>query len=558
MVEAGTSADMVVRNADVVTCDPRDTRARAIAVKDGRIAYVGDDRGATRLIGPGTEVIEGRRRVMTPGFIDNHCHVIWIGGMLAMMPDTLIAASNLDETLEMVLEQSRANPDLPYVSGVGWRFENLPEGVPDRTILDRVIPDRPVVLMSLCGQCGWYNTCAIELLEKRNPQALKRLVPNVDPTGAYVEGLNHFHSISPLDFFTPEEMDPVFQTAVPEAISRVLDEAVSVGVTALDDVQIYKSFVPYMLQYRERGVFDKVRLRGGFYVDQHDTEDEGRLRDDLAWWVEMKGQSDDRLTLGQSLKFYSDGTPGNRTAFLLEPYSDDPTTRGRADWSPEDFDRVIEMIDSMGLQACTHVCGDAAGKYVIHAYERAGKVNGQRDSRHRLDHCELPLPEDVEKMAECGMHAAMQPCHYFGDETMEAGLGPERLARFMPWRSLEEAGITVSFGSDWCNSPLNPFYGLLIAGTRRNYKGTTDWGPGEKITVENAVRHWTIDSARALMMEDEIGSLEVGKRADFVLFNKSPLKVTSWWFLLTNKIELGELDDFVDLTIVNGKPVYKK
>jgi predicted amidohydrolase YtcJ len=120
------------------------------------------------------------------------------------------------------------------------------------------------------------------------------------------------------------------------------------------------------------------------------------------------------------------------------------------------------------------------------------------------------------------------------------------------------SGVTVSFGSDWCNSPLNPVYGLIVASTRRNYKGSKDWGPDEKIRLENAVRHWTIGSASALMMDDEIGSLEAGKRADFVVWNTSPLKVTSWWSLLTREIELGALDDFVDLTFVGGRAVYEK
>ena len=258
------------------------------------------------------------------------------------------------------------------------------------------------------------------------------------------------------------------------------------------------------------------------------------------------------------VKFYIDGTVGNRTSFFLEPYCDDPGHFGRPDWTGEDFDRVIELVDGMRLQACTHACGDAGIRRVVDSCERARGLHGEWDSRHRLEHCEFPTPSDRERMARMDMQAAMQPAHFFGDEVAERFLGAERMQRFMPWRGLQEAGVRVSFGSDWCNSPLNPAYGLLLASTRMNYKGKADWDPGEKISPEDAVRHWTIDSAYALKLEDEIGSLEKGKRADFVLWNQSPLKLASWWFMLTHDIELGKLEDFVDLTVVGGEVVYEK
>lgn len=182
---------------------------------------------------------------------------------------------------------------------------------------------------------------------------MSRLAPRKDASGAYL-GLDHFHSFSPLDFFSREEMDPVFQTIVPEAIAKVLDEAVSVGVTAMEDVQFYRNFAPYVLEYRKRGIFDKVRLRGAFYVDAHDLKDQAQPKESLAWWKEMDKESDQRLTLGLSIKFYIDGTPGNRTSFLLEPYEDDPDHYGRPDWTAVEFNQVIELLDDMRLQSLTH------------------------------------------------------------------------------------------------------------------------------------------------------------------------------------------------------------
>ena len=219
---------------------------------------------------------------------------------------------------------------------------------------------------------------------------------------------------------------------------------------------------------------------------------------------------------------------------------------------------MIALVDGLGLQACTHAIGDAGIRRVIDACENAEKINGRRDSRHRLEHCEFPEASDRERMARLGIYAAMHPTHFYGDETIEKTVGSERLQRFMPWRSLEKAGVNLSFGSDWCNSPFNPIYGLLVSSLRLNYHHNDDWGPEEGISLEDGIRNWTIGSARALFMDREIGSIEVGKRADLVLFDTDLTAIDSWWFLFTHNLELGKLDGFVLMTMVDGRMVYQK
>jgi imidazolonepropionase-like amidohydrolase len=148
-------------------------------------------------------------------------------------------------------------------------------------------------------------------------------------------------------------------------------------------------------------------------------------------------------------------------------------------------------------------------------------------------------------MADLRVYAAMQPTHFYSDPDIDAALGLERLQRLMPWQRLQKANVPVSFGSDWCAGPINPVYGLLVAGTRMNYKEETDWGPEEALSVEDGIRNWTIGSARALFWEKEIGSIEVGKFADFVLFGEDITQAATISFFLTHDIELGKLDDFV-------------
>ena len=553
-------AKLVVLGARIITCDTNNPRAEALAVKDERIVYVGDNRGANDYIGPDTEVINARKRMLTPGFVDNHCHVLWVGALQAISSINLFECKSLDEVKSMIIEHAEDKPELPFLNGGMWKYDYMPGGIPDAKLLDSIVKDRPAILGSYGGLAGWLNTMAVELLQGRNPEAFNLLKPSIDQdTGEYTGMLHHFHSFSPLDFFSWEELGPTIQDEMMDAMKEILDEAVSVGVTTMNDCQIYRPFMPVILKLRERGGLDNVRVRCSLYINYNALEDEKGLRADLGWWKELgEKESDPQLILGDSLKLYIDGNPGNLTSFMLEPYCGTTSNYGRPEWTQEGFNRVMEIVDSMELQACTHSIGDAGIHRVVNAYDHAQEVNGKRDSRHRVDHCELPTPEDQERMARLEIHAAMQPTHFFGDETNEKLLEKQRLVRFMPWRSLEKAGVTLSFGSDWCAGPINPIYGLIISSTRLNYKGETDWGSDQKIELEDAIRHWTIDSAKALKMEDDIGSIEVGKYGDFVLFNTNLLKLDSWWFLITNKIELGALDDFVDMTVVGGKAVYRK
>lgn len=554
-------ADLVVKNADVFTCDVDKPRAQAVAVEDERITYVGDNKGITSYVGPETKVIDAKGRMLTPGFVDNHSHPLWIGALQPFMTTELYDCSSLDEVYSVVLKFAAENQQIPFVIGLGWSHDYIPGGMPTKEMLDAVISDRPVILWSGGGESGWVNTMALKLLQEKNPTEFQKLDPVVDketgePTGMF----RHFKKFNPMDFFSSQELGPDIQAQMLGAMKETLEYSLSVGVTTFNDIQIYKSFLPMILEFRDQGGLENSRARCSLYVDSSALEDEKELKRDLDWWKELeKKESDSHLILGDSIKLYVEGMPGTHTSLLLEPYSDGPGDYGEAEWSQEDFDRIVEIVDSMGLQACTHAIGDGGLRRALNSYEKAQEVNGKRDSRHRIEHAEMIAPSDQERMAKLGIYAAMQPAHFLGvDQEAVKFFGLERVKHMMPWRSLEKKGVEISFGSDWCTSPMNPMYGLIISATRVNYLGETDWEPSEKINLEDAIRYWTLGSAEALMLEDDIGSIEVGKYGDLVLFSQNLLEITSPEFLEAHPVEPGTMDDFVDLTIFEGRIVYQK
>ena len=559
------SSDLVIMNAKVFTSDTSNPSAQAVAVRNGRITYVGDDSGVLAYIGPNTHVVDGQENMLTPGFIDNHCHVLWIGALQALMTKELYKATSVDEIRAFVQRYANENPDHAIVMGVGWKYDYIPGEMPDKNLGDSIISDRPMLLMSYGGNSGWLNSMAVKQLEQRNATAFRHLAPAIDFEGEYTGVLKHFHAFNPLDFYSIEELGTNIKLKMFNEITKILNDGLSYGVTGYNDVQIYKSFIPMLLEFRDQGGLDNVRARGSYYVGSHSLEDEVGLKSSLEYWKSLhSAKSDAHLVLGDSVKLYIEGVFDSHTCLLLEPYTDQPNNYGEATWTQEDFNKVIEIIDGMGIQCCTHASGDGGIRRVINAYENAITVNGYRDARHRLEHCDLPEPtQDQPRMAKLGIYAAMQPNHFFGNSNAEKLLGLDRLQRFEPWGSLEKLDINLSFGSDWAAGPLNPIYGMFLATQRLNYKFEGNWGPDEKILIENAIRHYTIDSANALRMEKEIGSIEVGKHGDFVLFNIDLGIIASDWFLIEYPIQVEGMvvtgwEDFVVMTVVGGKIVYQK
>jgi predicted amidohydrolase YtcJ len=553
------TADLVVRNATVFTSNSENPWAEAVAILDGNFIYVGENEGVENYIDSSTTVVDAEGNWVTPGFVDNHCHVVWMGAMTAMM-GSLYGIETLEDVTTEVQAYAALNPEAEFVVAIGWNPSYIPGGRPDAEMADAIVEDKPLFLWGAGGHAGWVNTAALELMQERNLDAFLALDPEKDEEENYTGFIFHFYPFNVFDFFTETEIGVETIEAMAYAAAAVLDEALAVGVTTMNDVQIYKSFLPLVEQFKEAGAFDKVRLRLSYYVGPERWGDSDQLQEDLAAWQDWgETISDEQFVAGDSVKLYIDGVPGNYTAFMSEPYNSAPEETGEPVWSQEDFDGVTQLVDGLGLQMCTHGIGDAGIERIINSYAKLDDLREPWDSRHRVDHCEFPKPADVVRMGEHGIYGAVQPSHFFGaDDLAVADLGLARLKAMMPWASMEQAGVNLSFGSDWVAAPINPFYGLIISALRMNYLGELDWGPEEAIELYSAIEHYTIDSAGALKMESQIGSIEVGKAADLAIFSISLDDIVTMEFLAEHGFGIGTLDDFVEATVVGGNIVYQK
>ncbi|HOV87582.1 MAG TPA: amidohydrolase [Syntrophobacteraceae bacterium] len=556
-----TPADTVIHNGSILTSNDRRPYARALAIRDGKIVYIGSDNGkALSFVGTGTRVIDAKKSLVTPGFVDAHTHALWLG-ILSPVMTFIYDAGSLEDVARLVRSYGEQNPDLPFIFAIGWKYDYIPNGIPTLRMADDILRDRPLILWSHDGHTGWVNSLALQQMQERNPKAFEYLTPDFDkdhkPTGIF----RHFYTINPMDFYTVEEMGgEAIVRKMAQGVAAKLEEGLRVGVTCHHDVMIHRSTFDLLLKLKKRGVFRDARVRASHFVNHHLYEDDpATLFLNLASWKRLAGSSTDHFVIGESIKLGIDGVSPNHTALLYKPYKDDKTTKGVASYTAEGFNRLVTLIDSMRLQICTHGVGDAGITRIIDGYEFARKVNGAWDSRHTIEHNSMIVDKDVPRLARLGIHASMQPTHYFGDRATVKALGKRRFLHAHRFGTLQRAKVRLAFGTDYSIVPMNPIYGTIVAVTRLSCLGpprTMDEFK-EMLSFEDVIRHYTLGSAAALHMDRLIGSLEVGKRADLVIFSidrNEFSRMCNLGIMPPSDI----LDQLVSMTFVDGRVVYQR
>ncbi len=534
--ESAVQSSTLLENGRVWTNDPDRPVASAVVIEGDRIVWVGKNEDAP--VTSATRRIDLRGHRVVPGFNDAHTHFI-DGGFTLLAPD-LLSSDSAEELVRRLGEYARMLPPGRWIDlHAAWDHERWPGHLlPSRDLIDPVTPENPVWMRRPDGHIGLANSLALELA------GVNRSTP--DPPGGRIDRDSNGEPTGILrdahDLIRPA-IPPISEDQYREALDAALTHAARIGVTSVQDMCYESGSVGKRLleSYAREG-----KLTARFYC-----------RTALSDWEApaaagvYAGSGDSWLRWG-SLKTYADGALGSSTAYMFEPYTDNPDNRGLLGdvMLPVDmFYGLAAGADRARLQLSVHAIGDAAISLVIDQFARIEEENPPWDRRFRIEHAQHMARKDFARLADLGVVASVQPFHAIDDgRWAERKIGPDRAKTTYPFRSFLDAGVALAFGTDWPVAPLEPMRSVYAAVTRRTLEGAhpDGWVPEEKISVEEALAAYTSGSAYAEFAGHEKGRVRTGYLADLVVLSEDPLEV-----------EPGQLEAIEPvLTIVGGRIVY--
>jgi predicted amidohydrolase YtcJ len=470
---------------------------------------IGDDGKVVRVLRAGEPlpkvdtVIDAHGRTLLPGLIDAHGHVTELG--FAALQLDVTGTSSLADLQQRLRTYAAAHPDARWILGRGWNQELWPDKkFPTAADLDSIVPDRPVVLDRVDGHALVANSAAMK--------AAGVTASTAAPAGGRIE--NGLFVDNAKELIT-KAVPPATDAEVDRALAEAQDILLGYGVTGVGSMSTTLADWQAMRRAGEAG-----RLQVRFMVYADELKLLGEVPHPTPWLYA------DRLRM-PGIKFYADGALGSRGAFLKQPYSDKPDTRGLQFHSDAELASLTETAASHGFQIATHAIGDAANAQVISAYEKLSAKYG-KDRRWRIEHFQIVDPADIPRIAPAGIIASMQPTHQTSDRLMaEKRLSPDRLAGAYAWQTVLKSGAKLAFGSDFPVESPNPFPGLSAAVSRQDMNGQPPggWLPSQRLSFPQALYAFTRGAACAGFAEDKIGALEPGKWADFILVDRDPTKV---------------------------------
>ena len=537
--------DLLIRNAKVWTVDPSRPQAEAVAVRDGLIAAVGDDRDAEDAVGSYAEEIDAGGGTVLPGFIDAHNHLRLGSDADAVQ---LASASTLDEVRAAIDAFASANLDRDWIVAETWNYAALPgRRRPRAEDLDGVAPGRAVMVFSYDVHNAWLNREAMRRfgIGLRTGDVAFGLVERDErgePTGFVTDfavmGLSKDGQAA-----LAAEVPNFGTDATYRKLLRSLEMAAELGITTAVDPQNAIDDLPLFAKARDEGALRSRVIAALFHTPDTTVEELDAFAD------AKRTYDDDRFRVGP-IKLYIDDVIEPHTAAMLEPYANRPDTVGATFYEPVAFAELIAELERRGFQTFTHATGDRGIRTVLDAVAHARTANGPADARHQIVHVELVHPEDLPRFAEIGVVACMQPRHCAPEivEDWRANVGPERWRYAWPFRSLHDHGATLAFSSDWNVAEMDPLIWLYTACTRANLDGSDAWIPEETLDLPTAIGAATLGSAFANFVEDRRGSIDVGKQADLAVLSRD----------LFADEPAALLETSVDVTIVDGEVVHRR
>jgi predicted amidohydrolase YtcJ len=522
----------------IYTNDPAQPWAEAMAVADGKISCIGKMAHVLLDCGGGQEGVEtvqlGGRFVM-PGFNDAHVH---LGGAAAdMLAVPLTGVPSVEELQKRVAEAVTQHKEGEWITGGGWDHTLWPDKrFPNRQQLDAIAPKNPVILTHISGHVAVANSLALRRAE------IDKYTPN--PPGGEIEHdgvgeptgmLKEYAAMSLVNVRIPDPAPEQRQ----RGIQLVLENAAKNGITSVQDLSDWEDFKVYKQLHEEGELTVRITEWLPFLTPLNDLQN-----------MRAQGGTTDPWVKTGALKAFTDGAMGSRTAALLEPYSDDPSTSGILTIDPEKLRAMSIDRDKAGFQLNFHAIGDRANRVALDVFEAVAKANGPRDRRDRIEHAQLVAPQDFPRFAKLNVIASMQPSHQTTDmRWAEDRVGRERIKGAYAWASMQKNGVRLAFGTDYDVEPISPFRGLYACVTRERPEGgpKNGWEPQEKISLEDCIRAYTSGSAYAQFEEGKKGELKAGEYADFIILSNDLTKVPPSQYTKTNVLR----------TVVGGRTVYQ-
>jgi predicted amidohydrolase YtcJ len=534
----GVIADLVFYKGKFWTVNPDKPWAEAVAIRGERIFKVGTTEEIKALIGDSTKEFDLNGSFVLPGFIDSHTH--FLDGGFALSSIQLREAKSKEEFIATVERRTGEIGRGEWILYGDWDQQQFdPPELPRKEWIDSVSPQNPVFVNRLDGHMALANSLALEIAGVTKD--------TVSPPGGEI--LKDAETGEPTGILKDEAMSLVSQK-IPEpsfeekknAAQAALRHASQWGITSVHDMAYSSNFEVYHALFKEGAL--TARLTVYFAIGEKD----------LYSRLEQNKPLESNLLKVGGLKGFVDGSLGSFTAFFFEPYTDDPEKTGIlvSDMYPEGImEKRIREADRSGLQIAIHAIGDRANHVILDIMERAIADGGPRDRRWRIEHAQHLIPEDFSRYAKMDIIASVQPYHAIDDgRWAERKIGKERAKFTYAFKSFLNAGVLLACGSDWTVAPLDPISGIYAAVTRRTLDGKNNdgWIPDQKISLEEAIKGYTINGAYTEFSEGMKGTVQEGKFADLVVLSQNLFEISPE----------DILDTEVLVTVFNGEIIYKK